>query len=75
MPRVVVQLGAAQARYVYVQDENAENPGVPPNQDLPSGTHWRIDVLPSAAPLAGTIAYGTTPDGSFQVQPAAASRT
>ena len=69
----VVQLGAAQARYVYVQDENAENPGVPPNQDLPEGTHWRIDVLPSAAPLAGTIKYGTTPDGSFQVQPAAAS--
>jgi hypothetical protein len=68
-----VQLGAAQARYIYVQDESAENPGVPPNQDLPSGTHWRIDVLPSAAPLAGTIAYGSTPEGSFQVQPAAQS--
>ena len=68
-----VQLAAAQARYIYVQDENSENPGVPPNQDLPSGTHWRIDVLPSAAPLAGTIAYGTTPEGSYQVHPEAQS--
>jgi len=69
----VVQLGAAQARYIYVQDEDADNPGVPPNQDLPEGTRWRIDVLPSAAPLAGTLQYGTTPNGSFQVQPASQS--
>lgn len=68
-----VQLADAQARYIYVMDENADNPGVPPNQDLPSGTHWRIDVLASAAPLKGTIAYGTTPEGSFQVQPASQS--
>jgi hypothetical protein len=69
----LVQLAGSQARYVYVQEEGAENPGVPPNQDLPDGTVWRIDVLASAAPLAGTIAYGTTPDGSFQTQPAAES--
>lgn len=67
----VVQLGAAQARYVYVQDEGADNPGVPPNQDLPARTLWRIDVVPSASPIAGAFAYGSTPDGSFQVQPEA----
>jgi len=66
-----VQLAAAKARYLYVMQEGTKNPGVAPNMDLPEGTLWRIDVLASAAPLAGELAYGSTPEGSFQVQPAA----
>ncbi|HET8935335.1 MAG TPA: hypothetical protein VFN67_17925 [Polyangiales bacterium] len=69
-PQSQVQLGAAQVRYVYVLEENAENPGVPPNQDVPSGTKWRLDLLASAAPVTGQLLYGSTPDGSFQVVPA-----
>jgi hypothetical protein len=72
-PMARVQLGDVQARYIYVLDEEADNPGVPPDQDLPRGTRWRIDVLPSAAPLKGTLAYGSTPEASFQVEPAAQS--
>jgi hypothetical protein len=68
-----VQLGDAQVRYVYLQEENADNPGVPPNQDLPGGSLWRIDVLASAPALKGPLMYGTTPDGSFQVEPASTS--
>jgi hypothetical protein len=68
-----VQLGDAQVRYVYLQREDAENPGVPPNTDLPDGTLWRIDVLASAAAVKGGFTYGSTPEGSFQVAPAAMS--
>jgi hypothetical protein len=64
-----VQLGAAKARYVYVQADGAQNPGVPPNQDLPDGTLWRLDVLASAEALHGEVRYGETPKGSFQAVP------
>jgi hypothetical protein len=57
------------ARYVYVTEPNSENPGVPPNLDLPRGTLWRLDVLASQPPLASGVAYGTTPAGSFQAHP------
>jgi hypothetical protein len=72
-PASQVVLGDAQARYVYVQEEAAQNPGVPPNGDLPEGTLWRLDVLASAAALKGPIPYGTTPEGSFQALPEATS--
>lgn len=68
-----VQLAAAQARYIYVLSERADNPGVPPDQDLPDGTLWRLDVRASEPPLSGPLAYGSTPAGSFQVEPAASS--
>lgn len=70
-PQGRVQLQDQKARYVYLMQETAKNPGVPPNMDLPEGTLWRIDVLASQAPIEGSFAYGTTPAGSFQVQPAA----
>ncbi len=57
------------ARYVYVMEESAKNPGVPPNLDLPSGTIWRHDVLASADAVVSGIAYGTTPPGTFQAVP------
>jgi hypothetical protein len=57
------------ARYVYVTAQDSDNPGVPPNLDLPVGTLFRLDVLPNAAPLPSGILYGSTPDGSFQAFP------
>ena len=64
-----VQLADATVRYVYVMQDNARNPGVAPNMDLPEGTLWRLDVLASAAPIAGGFAYGSTPEGTFQARP------
>ena len=64
-----VQFGAEPARYVYVLAEGSMNPGVPPNLDLPEGTLWRLDVLPSNPPVASGVRYGTTPTGSHQVIP------
>ena len=57
------------ARYVYVLEAGSAVPSVPPYGDTPAGTVWRLDVLASAAPLAGGVAYGATPDGSFQAHP------
>ena len=57
------------ARYVYVTAQDSDNPGVPPNLDLPEGTLFRLDVLASAEPLASGVLYGTTPAGSFQRLP------
>jgi hypothetical protein len=57
------------ARYVYVTEPDAENPGVPPNLDLPRGTRWRLDVLASQPALASGVAFGTTPAGSVQAYP------
>lgn len=60
------------ARYVYVTDGDGDNPGVPPNLDLPQGTRWRLDVLASEAGVeSGSIVYGATPAGSFQMFPQA----
>jgi hypothetical protein len=59
------------ARYVYVLEDGTKNPGVPPNLDLPEGTLWRLDVLPSADALPAGFRYGTTPAGSYQHTPAA----
>jgi hypothetical protein len=69
-PERRVQLTDQTARYVYVMRESTPNPGVAPNMDLPAGTLWRVDVLASAAPMKGSFAYGSTPEGSFQVEPA-----
>ena len=47
------------ARYVYVLDPDAANPGVPPNLDLPDGTLWRLDVPSDATAVAsGSVHYG-----------------
>lgn len=58
------------ARYLYVLEVGSKNPGVPPNLDRPAGTVWRLDVTPDADALAAGVAYGTTPEGSFQDTPA-----
>lgn len=59
------------ARYVYVLEENAGSPTVPPNLDLPQGTIWRLDVPATGTPLAsGTVRYGQLPLGAAQRFPA-----
>lgn len=61
----------ASARYVYVLDADAANPGMPPNLDLPVGTRWRIDVAHTDAPLVpGEVVYGRVPEGARQAFPA-----
>jgi hypothetical protein len=64
---------SGKARYVYVLEAGSDNPGVPPNLDLPEGTIWRLDVLASKQPLASGMRYGTTPAGSFQTYPESTS--
>lgn len=60
------------ARYVYVLDAGAANPGVPPNLDLPAGTRWRLDARAGTAPRAtGEVRYGELPDGLVQGYPTA----
>lgn len=58
------------ARYVYVLEADAENPGTPPNLDLPDGTLWRVDVPREGAPVQDGIIYGVSPEGTFQRWPA-----
>jgi hypothetical protein len=58
------------ARYVYVLAQGSKNPGVPPNLDRPTGTVWRLDVLPSASATDSGLTYGTTPAGTYQDTPA-----
>ncbi|MGK3996499.1 proteinase inhibitor [Sorangium sp. So ce1024] len=58
------------ARYVYVLSADAENPGAPPNLDLPEGTIWRLDVPASAEPVRSGIAYGEVPRNTRQGYPA-----
>ena len=55
------------ARYVYVLDADAPNPGVPPNLDLPAGTRWRAQVPWDSAPIAsGALRYGALPGTASQ---------
>lgn len=58
-----VYFDGAAARYVYVLTEDAANPGVPPNLDLPEGTLYRIDVRASAAPLTSGFKLDTALPG------------
>ncbi|MDB4973936.1 MAG: hypothetical protein JWN48_2277 [Myxococcaceae bacterium] len=63
------------ARYLWVATAEADNPGVPPNLDLPEGTLFRLDVLASSDPIRSGVLYGTTPSGTFQHYPESAPAT
>ena len=54
------------ARYLYLLEEDSENPSSPPNLDLPAGTLWRVDVAPSDMPIEDGIRYGELPSGTSQ---------
>ncbi len=58
-----------EARYLYVLSADADNPGLPPNLDLPDGTLWRADVLYDVDPFASGVAYGVLPAGALQRHP------
>lgn len=62
---VVTWRGGA-ARYLYVLEADAANPGTPPNLDLPDGTLWRVDVAPTDDPIDSGIEYGVAPDNAAQ---------
>lgn len=64
-----MNLGEFPARYVYVLAQGSDNPGVPPDLDLPAGTLWRLDVRPDQPPVMSGIRYGQTPAGTFQTVP------
>ncbi len=62
---------ATDARYIYVLEVGARNPGIPPNFDVPEGTIWRVDVPSDGVPIAsGSLVYGEPGLGSFQRVPA-----
>lgn len=64
-----MQWGRGAARYVYVLEAGATNPGVPPNLDLPEGTLWHIAMAPTAQPLNSGLRYGSVPEGATQRVP------
>lgn len=66
----VITWGAATARYVYVLEVGSQNPGVPPNLDLPSGTRWQVTVPNKSAPITSGIVYGEVKNGLVQRVPA-----
>lgn len=62
----MVRWVAGDARYVYVLEAGSDNPGVPPNLDLPLGTIWRFDVPPDGRPVPTGVPYGVVPEGAVQ---------
>lgn len=73
-PDGTIHWTGGRARYVYVLEAEAGNPGVPPNLDFPDGTLFRLDVRPDAGALESGVRYGDTPAGSVQRQPDSASK-
>ena len=65
-----VKWGNGAARYVYILAAGSENPGVPPNLDLPEGTIWRLDVPSNGSAVASGVRYGEAPVGTTQRFPA-----
>ncbi len=57
------------ARYAYILEEGSDNPGIPPNFDMPEGVIWRVDVPHDGQPFSSGITYGKLPETSFQVFP------
>ena len=67
----VVHWNGAEARQIYIQEVDADNPGFPPNFDLPDKTAWALYVEPTAEPIEqGTVKIGEQPAGSLQTMPA-----
>jgi hypothetical protein len=58
-----------EARYLYVMSPGSDNPGLPPNLDLPAGTVWRADVLYDVPAFPSGVAYGVLPVGALQRYP------
>ncbi len=54
------------ARYLYVLEADAKNPGLPPNFDMPDGLVWRVDVPHYEAPFVPPLVYGEVPASATQ---------
>jgi len=65
----VTWLGDDPARYVYILESGSDNPGVPPNYDLPEGTIWRLDVDHKDDPVESGLTLGDMPQEAYQVFP------
>ena len=65
----VMTWSGGDARYVYLLQPESDNPGVPPNLDLPADTLWRLDVDWTAPPLQSGISYGSVAEDSVQAFP------
>lgn len=57
------------ARYLYVLEATAGNPGLPPNFDIPDGTLWRADVAHDVKAFDSGVVYGEPPEGAHQYYP------
>lgn len=58
-------------RYLSILEPDAISPTVPPNLELPEGTHWRVTLNEGEDPLgSGTIRYGVVPSTMTQQFPA-----
>ena len=67
-----LQWTGGDARYLYVLEPNAANPGVPPNLDEPEGTLWFVDVPTDGTPFASGVPFGEI-DGDMRQRVPAAS--
>ena len=56
------------ARYIYILSIDSENPGTPPNLDIPEGTIWKVDV-DHQSPAINELTYGQVPENARQAFP------
>ena len=56
------------ARYVFILSVGSQNPGTPPNLDVPDGTIWKIDVSHLADPIT-SLRFGEVPSNAKQAFP------
>ncbi|MFN3197743.1 MAG: proteinase inhibitor [Bradymonadia bacterium] len=66
----IVKWSGGGARYVYILEADAENPGVYPNFVRPEGTLWQIEVPDTDGPIGCGMRYGEAPEGTRQMVPA-----
>ena len=65
----IVTWSGGGARYIYVMLPDAKNPGVPPNNDNPDGTLWRVDMKENYEAVKSGVLYGALPPGAHQTTP------
>ncbi|MFT6399240.1 MAG: hypothetical protein ACJAYU_004005 [Bradymonadia bacterium] len=58
------------ARYLYVLEAGSDNPGLPPNFDMPEGVMWRVDVPHTEDGFDSGVTYRVAPGASIQIVPA-----
>ena len=69
MPDGTIQWGSESARYIWIMNEGSPNPLGPPSLDTPSGTIWKVRVVPSQRPVFSGQIYGERGIGTIQDVP------